>query len=342
MARSRRDKERRKQRLAITVGVIVILLVLAIPAYGYYASFVAPPRELAGRVRDVRYTMGDLVKQIRTIQAAGRYSGEDVDLSSAPFQTLYTLVENELVRQGASSQFGLVVTEDDIQQRLKENFYPRDTENVPQDQLEREYRENYRNFLNLTGLSEREYREMIKTSIIRNKTRDYLGQSVPTVEESVEVAWIFVPYSGQTSPQAIKERLDKGEEFEKLAQEFAQPYDFADDNNGYVGWVPRGAFDKALEDAMFGLTPGQVSNLVQTADGSYIVKLISGPEVRQVSDTMRERLKDQALQNWVNEEWRKGAEEGWLEVNFSSDLYAWVAKQVRRSSSPAQAASRQQ
>ena len=84
----RLHEERRRQRLAITIGSMLILAILAIVAVGYYREFFEPPRVTAGEIRGVKYTMGDLVERIRVLQGINRYQGGFVDLSVVPFQYL--------------------------------------------------------------------------------------------------------------------------------------------------------------------------------------------------------------------------------------------------------------
>ena len=81
------------------------------------------------------------------------------------------------------------------------------------------------------------------------------------------------------------------------------------DNSGYVGWVPRGAFpslDKYLygDEERLPLRLGEVSEPAFFQDAHYLIKVTAGPERQQVSEEMRERLKDQALENWLTDQKR--------------------------------------
>jgi len=55
----------------------------------------------------------------------------------------------------------------------------------------------------------------------------------------------------------------------------------------------------------------------------------SDSETRKISDKMLQRLNDQALDNWLTEQKAIGGREGWMELKFNSDIYAWVNEQVR-------------
>ena len=71
----RRAQERRRQKIALGIGVALVLVVIGIVGVGYFLEFYRPPRVLAGQVRDVRFTMGDLVDRIRVLQGINRYQG---------------------------------------------------------------------------------------------------------------------------------------------------------------------------------------------------------------------------------------------------------------------------
>lgn len=67
---------------------------------------------------------------------------------------------------------------------------------------------------------------------------------------------------------SVMEKINAGEEFEKLA------VDNSDDGNIYKK-IGRGETDSLFEKAAFDLTDGQVSEMVNTDDGIYLIKCIS-------------------------------------------------------------------
>ena len=106
---NQRSDERKRQRIAMTVGTILIMAIVAIVAVGYYREFYNPPRVTAGAIRGVEFSMGDLVERIRVIQGINRYQGGKVDLSVVPFEYLQWLLNSEILRQAAPS-IGIYVT----------------------------------------------------------------------------------------------------------------------------------------------------------------------------------------------------------------------------------------
>jgi parvulin-like peptidyl-prolyl isomerase len=314
---------------------MLILTIVAIVAVGYYREFWEPPRVMAGEVRDERFSMGDLVERIRVLQGINRYQGGFVDLSVVPFQYLQDLIHAEILRQAAPG-LGITVTDEQIDKAIRDQFYPTPPagEEADPGQLDREFQNNYTTFLTQVRLSEEEYRELVEEDLLQQGLIAHLGKDIPDVMEQVEVEWVRLDPESQVVPQEVRDRLDI-EDFASVAAEVGQSAGFAN-TEGYVGWVPPGAFPD-LDSVLFGdkeegtepLAVGAISDPVYTQEGTYIIHKISGPKERKLEDLMRRKLNLQLVQNWRNEQLSRGSQEGWLKINFNSDRYAWVADQVR-------------
>ena len=340
----RAQEERRRQRLAITVGAMLILAIVAIVVVGYYREFYQPPRVMAGEIRGVRFTMGDLVERIRVLQGINRNHPQGagfVDLSRVPFEYLQDMLFAEIVIQAAPG-LGLSVTDEHIDEEIRRQFYPETTAGQETDpgQLDQEFQNAYTNFLTVVRLSDADYRDLVSEQLHQIQLRLLLGSDIPDQMEQVEVEWIRMEFGGTVLPEDVRTRLGV-EDFDIVAMDVganAQPQDgprFAD-QAGYVGWVPRGAFP-ALDDFIYGneeegqeaLAVDEISEPVQTQDGIFIIHKIAGPEERDLSPLMRFKLNSELVDVWRNEQLTRGSNEGWLKVNFDSDRYAWVADQVR-------------
>lgn len=360
----RRARDTRRQKIAIGIGVALILVVMGIVGVGYYLEFFRPPRELAGQVRDVRFTMGDLVDRIRVLQGINRYQGGRVDLSTVPFEYLQDMIQAEIVRQAAPG-LGFSVTDGDIDEELHRRFRPQPPEGqvVDEGQLDQEYQNALTNFLTATKLSEDDYRRLVEEELLRRQLSLLIDTGIPEEVEQVEVAWMRMEQDGPADPQEVRNRLVR-EDFGLVAAEVSTPDGFAD-RDGYVGWVPQGAFPE-LDDILYGnpdrdreaLPEGEISDPYFSPDGVYIIQKISGPEVRPLrgfqhladmdeatfegmSDeerasvrrelTMRNKLAQQRTEEWFEDQISRGSDEDWLTINFNSEVYAWVADQVQLS-----------
>lgn len=330
---TRQSQERKHQRLVWAIGSALVLIVVGVIAAGYYEKFYRPPRVQAGSVRNVEFSMGNLVERIRVVQGV---EGQ-VDLSRDPFEYLQSLLNAEILRQ-ASPGLGINITEEDVDRVLRARFLPEATagDEVISGQLDEEFRQNFSAYLTRTGLSESDYLTIVEEEIAQFQLRFILATSIPDTAQQVEVEWIRLEQNSNVLPFEVRERLDI-QEFAEVAVEVGAQDEFAD-AAGYVGWVPEGAFP-SLDAVMFGdeerdleaLEAGAISDAIGTIDGIYIVHILSAAEEGEITDTMRSELLSQSLLEWQLEQLSLGSQEGWLKINFNSKWYAWVADQLRLS-----------
>ena len=332
---NQRSDERKRQRIAMTVGTILIMAIVAIVAVGYYREFYNPPRVTAGAIRGVEFSMGDLVERIRVIQGINRYQGGKVDLSVVPFEYLQGLLNSEILRQAAPS-IGIYVTKENVDEVIKVRFYPVAPAGQETDpgQLDLEFESNYQNFLTQVNLSDGVYRRIVEEGLQRQQLALFLARDIPESMEQVEIEWIRLEFDGPVQADEVKARLED-EDFQQVAAEVNTSAGFAD-TDGYVGWVPEGAFpdfDKMLfstDERSALLEVGDISDPQFTGeDGIFIIHKLSGLEERELSPLMRYKLTMEMVEGWQETQLTQGSHDGWLEINFDSDRYAWVADQVR-------------
>lgn len=363
---ARREQERRRQRMAIIIGAVLIAAVFAIVAVGWYREFYQPPRTLAGQIRDVRFTMGDLVDRIRVLQGLSRYQGGRVDLSTVPFQYLQEMLRAEILRQAAPG-LGFSVSAEDIDTELRRRFRPTPPQGQEVDagQLDQEFDNAFAQFRTATGLSEEEYRVLVEEELLRIQLSLFIDAGIPGNLEQVEVEWIRLDIDGPVNPDDVRTRLAR-EDFGVVAAEVSAPtpQNYAGPE-GYVGWVPPEAFPE-LDGLLFGnadreiepLAVGEISEPSYTQDGVYIVRKIAGPVERPLRGfeavigmddaaldaltpeereelsreiRIRGRLAQERVEQWFDDQMAQGSADGWLRINFDSEVYAWVADQVQLS-----------
>ena len=242
--------ERKQRRVGFGIGSVLVLIVVGVVAFGYYQEFYKPPRVWAGSVNNVEFSMGDLVERIRVLQGVNRYQGGQVNLSSVPFEYLQNLVNAEILRQRSPS-LGIHISDADIEEELRRQFVPTAAPGQETDpgQLEREFKDSYSGYLTATGLSDADFRVIVEEQLAQQALAGVLSQAIEERQQHVEIQWIRLPIDGQILIGDVEQRL-VNEDFTRIAQELNSPSQFADPN-GYVGWVPQGAFPE-LDDYMFG------------------------------------------------------------------------------------------
>lgn len=295
--RSRWQQERAKQRSVIIAAIIAVLFIVGIPAYGYWTTFVAPPRSVILQIDDTRYTLGFMH---RYLEGARAQTGE-IDLSVEPFRLLQSLEQNELVRSGALSK-DISLEPGELDQEITDRILG-DSDSLadtPADQLEREFNERYKQYLGVIRLSDKEYRDIVAADLLRIKLIEQLGNEVPLAAKQAELSWIVIAADDSGTADAVSTRLAQGDDFGTLADEFSTDRTSAA-NDGNLGWVPEGAYP-ALDDAIFALEPGELSDPVVLQDGIIFLKVTDVTDSMEIEPDMVDQLKSVAFQTWLSQE----------------------------------------
>jgi peptidyl-prolyl cis-trans isomerase C len=93
--------------------------------------------------------------------------------------------------------------------------------------------------------------------------------------------------------EEILEKLKKGGDFAKLAEEYSE--DPSKAKGGDLGYFARNKMVKTFEDAAFALKPGEISGIVETPFGYHIIKIEDVKEARikpfaEVKNKLAEQL----------------------------------------------------
>ncbi len=107
----------------------------------------------------------------------------------------------------------------------------------------------------------------------------------------------------QKKAQKIREQIEKGKDFAKLAKEYSEDAGSAKDG-GELGFFSRGMMVKSFEEAVFSIKEGEVSKPVLTRFGWHIIELeeIEPGRVKplnEVKSSIVTRLKGQRAKNMI-------------------------------------------
>ena len=75
----------------------------------------------------------------------------------------------------------------------------------------------------------------------------------------------------------IQERIEGGESFEELAQEFSDDGGSAE-NGGDLGWAEPGLFVPEFDQVLFALESGEISDPVKTQFGYHLIEVTNRTE----------------------------------------------------------------
>ncbi len=297
---ARWQQERRRRRFTIALGSLVIVIILSIIGYGYYATSYAPPREWVTTVGDRVFTGADYVRVLRLLPS----------YQTSPEASLLVLENNELVTQGAQA-FGIVVSPEEITQEIRNLF---DTGDEPL--TDEELQELYLQFLSYYGFSDEEFRELVATDLLQAKLNDYLKELVPAVGEKVpQVNVQAIVVDSEEDAAEVVQRLDE-EDFSSLAGEYG---------GGDPDWLPRGIMGLEFDKNAFSLETGEVSDPF-SIDGDYYIIMVLEKDEKALDEATRVQLEANALYYWLEQQ-----REDKVERNPNLDLeakYQWAMGQI--------------
>ncbi|MBV8467866.1 MAG: peptidylprolyl isomerase [Burkholderiales bacterium] len=113
---------------------------------------------------------------------------------------------------------------------------------------------------------------------------------------------------GKTRIQEIRERIVNGASFEEQAKLFSE--DITASKGGDLDWISPGDTVPEFEQAMNGMTPGDVSQPIRSPYGWHLIKVIErrdqdvtrDHERLRVRNELRERKADEQYDDWVRQE----------------------------------------
>ncbi|MGP3560569.1 MULTISPECIES: peptidylprolyl isomerase [Geobacillus] len=137
-------------------------------------------------------------------------------------------------------------------------------------------------------------REMIKLDLLRTKAAiedikvkdEELKEYYENYKPKVRASHILV--KDEKTAKEVKAKLDKGEDFAKLAKEYSQDPGSAS-NGGDLGWFGPGKMVKEFEDAAYQLKVGEVSDPIKTDYGYHIIK-VTDKEKKKSFNEMKDEI----------------------------------------------------
>lgn len=293
---SKWEMERRRRQFVIAVIALTIVSALALVGYGYYATRIKPWHQPIVRVNDTVFDMDYFVKMLR-LSGAGQNPYQDVGLAQS---TALTLINHELMRQGAQEQFGIVVSEEAVNGKIRELF----GSGITDEEFEQTYR-GAMEYLADISVSEGDFKRLgVEPEVIQSELLDRIGGADYPVSGLFPHARIqAILVVGSDNATVVKERWSEG--IEQLAGDFSASRYYPNTDN--VEWVPMGLESSTFDDYVFGEGSdnlGWISDPIEDSEhsGSYWVVQVLGREDRPLDEEHRNVLVQQAFGEWLDDE----------------------------------------
>jgi peptidyl-prolyl cis-trans isomerase C len=150
------------------------------------------------------------------------------------------------------------------------------------------------------GYTEPTFRSSLKRAAESAWMRDKIVAAVPSTAEQVHIQQILL-YNEATA-QSFLTQLNGGADFDELALEANRL------TRGDLGWVPRGyLLNERIEEAAFGLTVGEHSDVIATDVGFHIIRILARDPQHPLSPDAHLVLQEQALKKWIAEQRQQAA-----------------------------------
>lgn len=329
--------------MIVAGGAFAILLVLAIPIFGFAREIAFKGQEPVARVEQSVLSLSEyaqilglrdylLQAQADTLQRLSGQAGDQLQSTlqaveraraSLPSEVVDDWTSEQLIRQEASRQ-GLTVSPSEITDSIKPEFDPLPAQGEePKPLSDEEFQGRYRDFLSRAQTTDALYRRMKEFTLFAQKLESRLKEEIPSTAPQVHLQATLV--STEEEAKNVVARLDQGEDFALVATETTRDTQ-SKEKGGDLGWLPRGLLEKEVDDAAFSLAIGQISAPVEGGQGYYVLKLLEREDSRDIEPSFLDKLKAGVLDRWLE----SAQETARVERYLTSDKIDWAEKQNRR------------
>jgi len=206
-------------------------------------------------------------------------------------QVLQSMINEKLVIAKAIED-SVTVTDDEVQQQMDAVIQQRvqqygsearleEMYGMPLSRIKREFREDLRKNLLAQKLQQQ---HLGNTTVGRFEVEEFYRtykDSLPRVPEECELSEIgMAPKADEQAKAATRARMGAildsvraGADFATMAKRYSQDPGSVN-QGGDLGFVRRGMFVKEFETAVFAMSDGQISDIVETEHGLHIIQLI--------------------------------------------------------------------
>lgn len=213
------QRQKRRQRFILGLGISVILAVVGIVSagvyFGWYLTEYKPLQEIVIEVNDTRFDMDYYVEALK-FHAAGAPSYQ-IEFLLAPIAE--NIQQNELIKQGAL-ELGISIADDKVSEELKGSDLP----------------------------NNQAVRDILRIQLLLTELREaYFEPSVPLTAPQRHIMAMFL--ESQSQADEVFARLEAGEDFAQLAGELSLD-SLTRENNGDLGWRPQGILSELLNTSV--------------------------------------------------------------------------------------------
>jgi peptidyl-prolyl cis-trans isomerase SurA len=328
------------------VSCYLLLLALFATASAVYAW--EPVDRIAAVVGDrvITGTELDFQLQLYQVQTGNKVSDAN-DAHKLKEQILTQMINDRLILIKATQDTTIKVADDEVDEALNSRMDELKSRFPSQEQFEKQVMSEGFTMRELKAKLRAEAREQLlkqkliskllsKVSVGRSEVEKFYEtykDSIPPHPQQVKLAHLLLEVTSSKSTsdsllslaRSLVERINQGESFETLAQQYSEDASAA--SGGEIGTVRKGDLMPEFEKAALALSPGAVSDVVRTSIGYHIIKLMARSddqyEVKHILLLDKPTAADSAavvtLANQILDRIKKGEDFGALVKEYSTD-----------------------
>jgi len=321
------------KRAIILISSVFIALILLIIGVNYYFS------------EDQKYYRIDVI-QVDDLTVDMDYFVRRCHATGLDPMSALTGLTNELVIKKEAEAVGLEISEAEILEAMMATASGDSPESITRS----EFDEWLRQRLNETRLSEKEYKEIVRVSLMSQRFYEAIVSASPTSAKQVFLNAILV----DTEEEAleIKARLEAGEVFADVAAEVS--IDATKEDGGAIGWIPRGIALEARYDSLIfdELEIGVVSDpqayhntsVTDYSSPSYInyflLMVSDKADSRPINEQHLGTVNAKLYNEWVTQKLSEHTiKYHGIKNGFDSETYSWINWQLQKLTGEDQSAS---
>ena len=294
-----------------------------------------PTPDPAGRVvataGELRYTGGRLVTDLKITKHLAEQLGVRFLMPYEAFRAINRALDDEVVRRSMPG-LGITVSESEVDEAIAELL----ADLEPGNGAESDFEARFRQLLDLVHVSEDEYRDFMKNSVMRIKFSEVVRDAVSDMADQVhvyrlalsqddEIEEMRAMYEESVTGDADPAKLGKA--FDLIVQSYSRDDRETITAGGDMGWVPHGILTQ-YDYVIFELPVGELSEPVEVVGSRtrvFVFMVSERADDLEMGDENMKTLRRRAPQEWIDER----RDELQITADFDSVIYDWVAAQVR-------------
>jgi foldase protein PrsA len=223
-------------------------------------------------------------------------------------QVATDLIRAELMKQQAL-KLGVKLPPDEVNRRVEE-------------ERQRIGSEEFQKDLKSQGLTLEQYKRTVEEKALVDELGKKVSENVNVSTDEAESYYLThkdlfgqtlmvhaqqILLANESQAEVVDTDAKRGADFATLAKSFSSDVATAS-NGGDMGWIESGTMEPALEQAVFALQPGQVSDVIKASDGFHVVKVLerreaSMPAFSDVAgraiEMLTNRKKEEVFSDWL-------------------------------------------